>query len=313
MWTRKLFLFLFIIWWLWSILGWLDVCNYHPEVKVVFCDVGQGDATLVVDGNYQMLIDGGPNAAVLRCLMSEMPPGDNQIEVMLLTHADSDHFAGLTYVLSSYQVGKLIVNNAPKASLDYYQFYHAVCEEIDNSGLLVDEVVFAQNWCETKNLCLRVVTDFHDALPRKIFSYNMNFQELSDLIKKYLQNSYNYNDGSIGIIVEFVGKKFMFTGDAENASELAMVESGLLEKVDVLKIPHHGSKTSSTPKFLSILQPETSVISCGQANSYGHPHKIVLDRLNDIESTIYRTDKHGKVKTIYRDGKWQWIVERAKD
>jgi competence protein ComEC len=99
----------------------------------------------------------------------------------------------------------------------------------------------------------------------------------------------------------------MLTGDVGRAGELAIVEGSLLTKVDVLKIAHHGSKTSTSAEFVAAIRPETSVISCGLKNSYGHPHKDTLATLEDAGSEVLRTDEHGTIKYVQAsDGNWSW-------
>ena len=292
----------------WLLLVWP---NYSSQA-VVFCDVGQGDATLIIDRDFQMLVDGGPDSSVLRCLKRHIPVFDTTIDVLLLTHADSDHFAGLTSVLRQYQVNRLIINNVAKDSPDFYAFYTQVMSEIANSGMRVQFVDMGNRFCLTGSICFTVVSNFNELIPENIFATRKDFARLSDIIHNYIPKSYDYNDGSIVIILDFDEKKFILTGDAEEKAELAIVQAGLLTDVDVLKVGHHGSKTSTSEEFVSKLQPEHAVISCGQGNSYGHPHQNTLDTLREHLVKIWRTDQQGEI--MYKQllpGQWHWQTEKS--
>ncbi len=305
------------------LLGWL-ICllgshlrnqvkkiDSQGQVKIVFCDVGQGDAILIADNNFQILVDGGPDQRVLNCMQEELEDDDLTIEVVFLTHADSDHLVGLTEVMKKYKIEKIVLNNLPKDSKDYEKFYQQVWEKIEKNDLKVMLPSFAQKWCETDNLCIEIWSKDEEFLPEDIFDKKYEFGELSALLKKSLPNSLSYNNSSIVVNLKVVDKNLTLTGDIEAKGELAMVESGLLTKVDVLKIAHHGSKSSSELKILELLRPEISVISVGAKNSFGHPHQIVLDRLEIIKSRVLRTDEHGKIKLIKRIGE-QWQLTTSK-
>lgn len=289
-------LFWLVCFWLLG-LGQMFWYYYHlPDLQVVFCDVGQGDAILISNNNIQILIDGGPDARVLQCLKDNMLPWDKKIELMVLTHADSDHFVGLTSVLDNYLVSKLLIVNLPKISKDFDSFYQKVKKQIKNSDLKVLFPVFAETSCITDYICWQIVSENNIFLSGNIFNENYDLNKLSDLLNKSLHNNLNYNNESIVLNLKVDDKMFSLTGDVEAKGELAMVNSGLLTKVDVLKVPHHGSKSSSTLDFLQVLQPEYSIVSAGSKNSFGHPHKVVLENLEFINSKIYRTDINGEIK-----------------
>ena len=105
----------------------------------------------------------------------------------------------------------------------------------------------------------------------------------------------NANDYSVGILLEHGENRFLFTGDAEEDSERDMLESGLGLSADVFKAAHHGSRTANTEEFLEAVDPEYVVISCGEGNSYGHPHAEVLNRLRAMGVQVFRTDEEGTI------------------
>ena len=108
----------------------------------------------------------------------------------------------------------------------------------------------------------------------------------------------NANDYSVGVRVQFGENSFLFTGDGEEHSEEDMVESGEVLQADVYKAAHHGSRTASTEKFLQAVQPSYAVISCGEGNTYGHPHAEVLNRFREMGIQIFRTDDQGTVVAV---------------
>ncbi|MDO5561696.1 MAG: MBL fold metallo-hydrolase [bacterium] len=280
------------------------------DTRVVVCDVGQGDAILIIDGDHQILVDGGPDAAVLRCLREEIPRVDKELELVILTHADADHFTGLIDVFQAYSVQRLLINNQYKESPEFAQFYNLLKNQQQTQQLKIEVPTSAQKWCETKKLCLEILWWSSESLPGNIFSYNFQISELSDMLKNFDQTNIDYNDGSIVINLIIDHKNILLTGDISEASELALLKSGLLKKIDVLKIAHHGSKSSSSSQFLALVQPEISLISVGQGNSFKHPTSAVLTRLAEINSQIWRTDLMGKITLIFRSGQLEVKSEK---
>jgi len=308
---KNLCLLFFCIWGLWSIKLWLDSFGDTIQHELVFCDVGQGDAILIRDGDFEILVDGGPDDQVISCLRDHLPYGDRVVELVVLTHPDADHFTGLTRVLQTYQVQTLWANNIGKSSADYYDFYTAVMDQVEQSGLEVMAPALGEFYCVTNQVCVQVVSNFRDFLPYSIFRKRQSFGNLKALFSKFVQSSYNYNDGSIVINLYFDDISVLLTGDAESGQELAMIADGLLTDIDVLKIGHHGSKTSSSPRFLQILRPEIGIVSCGRNNSFGHPHAVTLQSARDFEVSLLRTDLLGEIGYVCaQTGECRWKTER---
>ena len=276
--------------------------QYGQETRLVVCDVGQGDAILIIDGTHQILIDGGPDSSVLYCLQEEML-NDDQIELVILTHADADHFTGLIDVFQTYKVEKLLINNLYKESPDFDQFYALVKRQQQQQQLQIALPTMAQKWCETERICLEILWCSEQPLPGNIFSYNFEIEKLSDMLKNIDQKNIDHNSGSIVVNLSIDHKNILLTGDIDETTELAMFTRGLLKKIDVLKVAHHGSKSSSSSQFLAVTQPEISLISVGRKNSFGHPTKNTLKRLIGVNSQILRTDLEGKITLIYSQGK----------
>lgn len=311
MFAKRFFVLFFLIWFAWFPRFYF--LNVHTSFshEIVFCDVGQGDAILVLDGSFQMLLDGGPDASVLSCLYRYLPTGDDTIELVILSHPDADHFSGLTAVFDTFHVDQLWIQSIGKSSVEFYNFYQSVWRAINSSSLQVYAPYFGDYVCVSAHVCVRVLSDFRDFLPVNIYQQYVSFENLSDMLNKFVPLSYDYNNGSIVINLYFDHKLFLLTGDAEDSQELAIVNSGLLTKVDVLKAGHHGSKSSSSPQFLGIALPETVIISCGKNNSYGHPHKQTLSRLESLNSTVFRTDTMGDIIYACFDfGSCSWRFSR---
>jgi competence protein ComEC len=253
-----------------------------PRNAVIhFLDVGQGDAILIQDGFRQMLVDGGPDDAVLAGLGDVMPMFDRTIETVVLTHPHADHFAGLTAVLARYRVERVVVSGARGVSRAYDEFLAAVAAE----GAILDEAVEGISLSVSARVSAEVLWPPADPAARAAV--------LADA---------DENASSIVLRVESGGSAALLMGDAT-----AEVEAALLVRDDVseklraalLKVAHHGSRHSSTAAFLAAVRPEHAVISVGGSNKYGHPGWAVLRRLETLGAQIWRTDEDGVVRAEF--------------
>lgn len=271
------------------LIGFLLMAGPAAERKVVFLDVGQGDATLLQDGRYQVLVDGGPGMKVLEGLGEQMAWFDREIELVILTHPQEDHMEGLLHVLDRYKVGLVMIPRVATDTLIQKKWI----EKIQQNGA-VWRFAWAGQRIEVGDIELSILHPFEgEAMPK------------------------NVNDASVVARIDF-GKKdtgekrlsFLLPGDAEKKVEnmlIARTEPVLLD-ADVLKAGHHGSKTSTTPAMVNAMTPQAAVISVGADNKFGHPTQEVLDRLKDIP--VWRTDEDGAVKFSYvKDG---WVVKMEK-
>jgi len=246
-------------------------------LTVAFLDVGQGDAIFIEAPNgNQMLIDGGVNTRVLQELSAVMPFYDRSIDVVLATHPDKDHIGGLPAVLKNFKVDYFIEPGVAAETSVYRELVRLVMSE---EGM---EKVLARRGM-------------------KVFLDETTY--LLILFPDRDMSGANANDASIIAKLVYEDTSFLFTGDASQKMENFVVS--LDEKmidVDVLKVGHHGSKTSTSDLFLGYASPLFSVISAGAANRYGHPNEEVIARLEQFESEILRTDESGTV--IFKsDGK----------
>jgi competence protein ComEC len=249
---------------------WVLTLERKPgNLKVSFLDVGQGDAIFIETPSHrQVLIDGGKNRKVVSELGKQMAFGDRSIDVIIATHPDADHIGGLPEVFSSYKVGLYVEPGAESEnSID-----DLLRERVAKEGI---ETLFARGG-ET--------IDFGDGAKLMIIFPN------SDV------TGWETNDASIVARLIYGDRSFLFTGDAGIRTEnILMSLAPELMDVDVLKAGHHGSRTSTSLSFAQAASPTYAVISAGKDNTYGHPHKEVLDILKKVGAEIKSTAESGTI------------------
>jgi len=215
----------------------------------------------------------GPNNKVVEKLNSVMPFWDRSIDMVIATHADADHITGLVPVLEHYDVGAIIWNGVAAESNIFREWKEAVDKE--GGEVLVGEC------------CMRfVLSDF--AFFEILYPFNRTG---SDPVR--LKGG--QNNSSLVIRFVYGEDSFLFTGDIERQAEYAIYQQNLNIESDILKIAHHGSKTSSSELFLESVSPKIAVISVGRNNSYGHPYDAILQRLDKYDIKIRRTDQEGDI------------------
>ena len=240
-------------------------------LEIHYLDVGQGDSTLILCDGHAMLIDAGDNdqgTAVQSYLESQ---GVTTLDYVIGTHPDADHIGGLDVVLYKFDCKTVIMPDFEKDTRTY------------------DDVVQTMKQKRYKNTLPEVGTVYE--LGSAVFTIVAPNGEYGD----------NANDYSVGILLQHGENRFLFTGDAEEASEADMLENGIDLKADVFKAAHHGSRTANTEEFLQRVEPDYAVISCGEDNSYGHPHGEVMNRLRAMGTSVFRTDEQGTI-VAYSDG-----------
>jgi competence protein ComEC len=242
------------------------------ELKVHFIDVGQADAILLQQGNAAMLIDGGNNGDRTKVKNYIEQEKITQLDYVIGTHAHEDHIGGLDYVINAFKVGKVYFPRQSASTKTFEDFTIAVKSKV---GKLT-----APKVGDTFKLGEAVCTIL-----------GPNGSDYGDA-----------NDYSIVIKVVYGSTSFLFTGDAEERSESEMLSSGMDLSATVLKVGHHGSRTSTGQEFLNKVNPRYAVISVGEVNSYGHPTQDALDRLKAKKIPVYRTDENGTIVAV-SDGK----------
>lgn len=255
-------------------------------LKISFLNVGQGDSILVqTPRGGKILIDGGRDKTVLSKLGEELPIGTKSFELVIATHDDSDHIAGLIDVLKKYNVKVLLVS-LPNSESTLSKELLKVAQEKNTKIVHVKKPMY-------------IKTD--DGLQIKILFpvKNMDSEFFGD-------NSSDGNDASIVTQLVFGKTKILLTGDLGIMGEKFLIERyGHILESNILKLGHHGSDTSSSPEFLQIVKPEVAIVSAGKNNSFGHPHRSVLELLEKFQIVVLRTDELGTIN-LYSNGLNVW-------
>jgi competence protein ComEC len=276
------------------------------QARVVFCNVGQGDAILIEKGTTQAVIDGGPGSKVLECLQTYMPAADTTVELMVSTHPDADHLTGLVAVLKKYQVKQIWVEDRVTNTKTFFRFRNEILEE-KKQGAVVAAPKLGDIFHLNSNISLTVLFPFQPIVNETVFFSTTTETQLSALATQQKKQFGATNYGSIAIKLTIGEVSFLFTGDLEEQQEIALINKGVLTHNNVLKAGHHVSKTSNSVGLLQIVQPETVIISLGKNNSYGHPHKEVLSHFQKVGAHVHRTDTEGNIEVV-SDGHTYWIT-----
>lgn len=262
------------------------ICCFPKTLKIYFVDVGQGDCTLIkTPTNKHILIDGGGSefgnfdvgeSTLLPYLLDRRI---TTIDYMLISHFDSDHIDGLFAVMENLKIKNIIISKQGEKSDNFIRFQELV---------------------KNKKVNVLVVKKGDRIQIDKYSYFEILFPEKNLIQDNVLNNN--------SIVANFcsIGLKILFTGDIEEIAENRLCE--LYRDTDklkstILKVAHHGSKTSSTAKFLELVTPKIALIGVGEGNKFGHPNNGVLDRIRDYTNKIYRTDKNGEIEIIYTKGK----------
>lgn len=243
--------------------------NSISDLEVHFIDVGQADAIFIKKGDQAMLIDGGNNSDGKMIVDYIKKKNISKLEYIIATHPHADHIGGLDDVVDNFEIGKIIMPDVISTTQTFEDF-------IDSIG--------------KKNLSL--------TKPKLGAEYDLNGALITVIAPS--EKVYSIlNDYSVVVKVQYGNNSFLFTGDAEKTSETEMLEKNkAILSVDVLKLGHHGSMTSTTKDFLDAVDPQYAVISVGRENKYGHPDDEVLNRLISKNIHIYRTDLDGNIIAI---------------
>lgn len=233
--------------------------------------VGQGDSILIVTpSGSQVVVDGGPDLSLLEQLGKHMPFFDRSIELLVLTHPDADHITALPAVLQRYSVERVLLTGIKKNS----GRYHAVLEAIRSQNITVILASAGQDIRTSDGVILDIVA------PSKSL--------LGTEVKKV-------NDTSVVFRLLYGEDSVLLTGDIEEAAEQEILASGADLRSKILKAPHHGSRTSSSTGFLLAVQPELAIISSGEGNAFGHPHREILERYTWLGIPTRNTAEEGTI------------------
>ena len=254
----------------------------QSNLKIYFVDVGQGDSTCIVTPkNKVILIDGGGNSkdenydigkqTLLPYLLDKKI---NKIDYCIVSHFDSDHCGGLMYILKNLKVKNIIIGK----QYEEYENYKEFIKIAKDKKINIRVVEAGEKITIEKNLYIDVL-------------WPINRE------KMVIQNAINNN--SLVFKLRYINFSMLFTGDIEEIAEKEILdnykENTELLKSTILKVAHHGSKTSSTKEFINIVKPKYAVIGVGKDNKFGHPSNVTIENLKTINTEIYRTDEMGEI------------------
>lgn len=248
---------------------WVAVFSIDNSLHLIACDVGQGDSILIQKNSTQILIDGGPDKSVLDCLGRHMPFWDRKIEFVILTHPQADHYGGLIDVLKQYKV-------------DQFGEYNTVSS---NQGYEVLKNLVGSQGVVTRHLSRGT-------------SISTGMIYLDVVYPNDNTSSTNVNNDGVVTLLRYGTFKALFTADVENKVSDSLSSLPEIENLNYIKVNHHGSRNGLSQKLLTAVDPEMAVISLGQKNKYGHPHKQILDMLESMKIKVLRTDQMGDIEII---------------
>ena len=249
--------------------------NQSSSFSIMFIDVGQGDSALVeCDGHY-MLIDGGDIQAGEKVYNVLEEKGIQKLDILVISHLHEDHYGGLIKALKYASSIGITISNSKDSKSDKF----ADLEQQLNTN--------------KSNITIPHTGDKY-----KLGSANVEVVDVAS----------NEENDSLVLLITYGKTRFLFTGDIQYSGQKRLVEKytdggDAVFKVDVIKMPHHGScKDSNLYRVIRTFDPDYAVISAGQGNQYGHPHKETLELLDQAEVKVYRTDQNGDI-TVRSDGK----------
>lgn len=260
-----------------GILFWTEYRNSEKFLTLSVLDVGQGDAIFLESPTgIQVLFDAGPPNKILGQLAKVMPPADRSLDVIFITHPDQDHIGGILDVLENYSVSYIFESGTSSSSQTFKNFKNLVKEK------------------NIENILAKKGTriDIGGGAYIEILFPDRNV------------SSWETNAGSVVARVVYGENSVMLTGDAPAETESIVLANNSPESLqsDILKLGHHGSKTSSSFNFLKIINPDYAVISVGLNNKFKHPKQEILSRLVDFGIEVFRTDQDGIIEAKL-DGK----------
>ncbi len=262
------------------------------NLHLIACNVGQGDATLLIYKKNQILVDGGPDTKVLSCLGKYLPFWDRELELVILTHPDLDHFGGLPEVFKRYKVINYLYNPVTISKQEYGVLENTVGRE-GVRGLYPHQ-----------GQRLRVGMIQLDTLAPAEQLSDVSYQITDEKILTDAET----NDYSIVSLVRFGKFIGLLTGDMTSHMSDELSSQWVSGSVNYIKIPHHGSKNGTTINLLMKVMPEFAVISVGK-NNYGHPAEEILGMLDRLKIKYLRTDKSGDIEVI-TDGEKIRVVQK---
>lgn len=269
------------------------VPSLDNRVHLVFCDVGQGDGILIYQKQTQIVIDAGSDKKILSCLGRHMPFWDRKIELAIITNPDLDHYGGFVDIVRTYEVGQFAISDVGK----HDSGFETLEGEVEKRKIEVIEVSRG-NKLKLGEMELNILWPLKEIVEVLPDEDTSNKKVLGENITEHSPNEFS-------IVAEFVFGDFqaLLTGDIEPpATDTAA--NAITRHVELLKVPHHGSKNGLTEKMLQNSKPQIAVISAGRKNKFGHPHGEIVNLLNDQGVKILGTYNEGEIEVVTDGDKW---------
>ncbi len=261
---------------LFALSGFRETAVSTDELRVTVLDVGNADCILVQSGEYAALIDAGESSSGQDIVTALCNRGVERLDHVIATHADADHIGAMDDVIRKWEIGTFVT---PFLTPDYKPNTRTYA---DMEAALADKGLQAANAdygtaCMIGDAKLTILSGRHEL--------------------EYIDD----NDRSVVCSITFGEHTILLMGDAGAGVEKALLSDGLVPQADVIKVGHHGSNTSSDPRFIAAVDPDYAIITCGFANTHGQPHEETLQTLQEVGATVYRSDLHGTI-VITSDG-----------
>lgn len=236
------------------------------ETRIHFINVDQGDSILIENNNFNILIDSGPNTAKDTLISYLKKYKIKKLDYLIASHPHEDHIGSMDDIVNKFYIEEFIMPKVLSTDKNFSNLVNA----LKSKGLTIRNI--------NNNLKIQLSEDNY-----------IDFLWTGDISDDNLNNH--------SIVIKYINKNtsFLFTGDMEEEVENILLSSKKSLESTVLKVAHHGSKTSSSKGFLSKVNPRIAVISCGMGNDFGHPHKNTLKALENLNSKILRTDINGNI------------------
>lgn len=240
------------------------------NLQVHVIDVGQGESILIQAPEANVLIDSGERGQEETVLSFLRQQQVERLDIVLITHPHSDHMGAMSTIIERMDVGRIVMSDLPDAMIPTTRVFTDLLESIAAKNLSITPAVPGDVYDLGEDITLTV---------------------LSPVSQRYD----NLNDFSVVTRLEDENISFLFTGDLELRGEKDLLDAYRLRPVTILNVGHHGSSTSTGEDFLTAIRPQIALISCSMDNSYGHPHREVLERLKDGNIHVHRTDMDGTI------------------
>lgn len=240
-------------------------------LEVYFFDVGQGDSELIrLPGGENILIDAGTSSTEDELVGELRSLGAETLDLVVATHPHADHIGGMAAVIDAFDVRQVVMPRISESDTPTTKTYENLLQSIADKGLTIMPAEPGDELLSSGGAVLTVLAP--------------NGEDYGDL-----------NNYSVVLRLTYGEDSFLFTGDAEEASEEEMLSLDWPLTATVLKCGHHGSETSTSPAFLDAVSPQYAVISCGVDNDYGHPDAVTLEKLEAAGAEVFRTDRQGTI------------------